>query len=86
MSRWRAIWLVARRELLERGRSRAFLLSLGLTVAFILAGIILPTLLGGPDKPTRLGIVGTPPASFASLLAQTADRAGVKISTELVSD
>jgi ABC-2 type transport system permease protein len=86
MSRWRAIWLVARRELLERGRSRAFLLSLGLTVAFILAGIILPTLLGGPDKPTRLGIVGTPPASFAPLLAQTAERAGVKISTELVQD
>jgi ABC-2 type transport system permease protein len=86
MSRWRAIWLVARRELLERGRSRAFLLSLGLTVAFILAGILLPTLLGGPDKPARLGIVGTPPASFAPLLAQTAERAGVKISTELVQD
>ena len=27
MSRWRSIWLVARREILERGRSRGFILS-----------------------------------------------------------
>ena len=39
MSRWRAIWLVARREIIERGRSRAFLIALGLTVVFILAGL-----------------------------------------------
>ena len=27
MSRWRSVWLVARREILERGRSRGFILS-----------------------------------------------------------
>ncbi len=27
MPRWRSVWLVARREILERGRSRGFLLS-----------------------------------------------------------
>jgi ABC-2 type transport system permease protein len=86
MSRWRAIWLVARREILERGRSRAFLLSLGLTVAFILAGIFLPSLLGGPDKATRIGIVGPPPAAFGAVLAQTAEAANVEIATELVPD
>ena len=34
MSRARAIYLVAKREILERGRSRAFLISLALTVFF----------------------------------------------------
>ena len=27
MSRWRSVWLVARREIIERGRSRGFVLS-----------------------------------------------------------
>ena len=54
MSRWRAIYLVARREILERGRSRAFLISLALTVVFLAAGIFLPTILGG-DEADKLG-------------------------------
>ena len=33
MSRWRSIWLVARREILERGRSRGFILSVLFTTA-----------------------------------------------------
>ena len=75
MSRWRAVWLVARREILERGRSRAFILSLGLTVALILAGIFLPTILAGPGADAeKLGIVGTPPAGFQARLALVATR------------
>ena len=27
MSRWRSVWLVAKREILERGRSRGFVFS-----------------------------------------------------------
>ena len=33
MSRWRSIWLVAKREILERGRSRGFILSVLFTTA-----------------------------------------------------
>ena len=33
MSRWRSVWLVARREILERGRSRGFILSVVFTTA-----------------------------------------------------
>jgi ABC-2 type transport system permease protein len=88
MSRWRAVWLVARREILERGRSRAFILSLGLTVALILAGVFLPTILGGPGGVDleKLGIVGTPPAGFQTRLALVADQAGAQVSTETIPD
>jgi ABC-2 type transport system permease protein len=87
MSRWRAVWLVARREILERGRSRAFIASLGLTLALILAGIFLPTILAGPGADAeKLGIVGAPPAGFQTRLAVVADQAGVEIATEIVAD
>jgi ABC-2 type transport system permease protein len=87
MRRWRAVWLVARREILERGRSRAFIASLGLTLALILGGIFLPTLLGGPGAGVeKLGIVGAPPAGFQTRLAVIANQAGVKTSPETVTD
>jgi ABC-2 type transport system permease protein len=87
MTRWRAIWLVARREILERGRSKAFLASLGLTVALILAGVFLPALLAGPGAGVeRLGIVGAPPAGFRTRLALIAEQSGVEISTATVAD
>jgi ABC-2 type transport system permease protein len=78
MSRTRAIWLVARRELIERGRSRAFLLSLLLSVAFIAAGSFLPTLLGGA-RAKDLGIVGTPPAGVTERIAAIGAQAGQQI-------
>jgi ABC-2 type transport system permease protein len=86
MSRWRAVYLVARREILERGRSRAFLISLGLTVVFIVAGIFLPQLLGGDDSADKLGVVGTPPAGFDAALAATAEQAGIEVVVEPVAD
>jgi ABC-2 type transport system permease protein len=85
MSRWRAIYLVARREILERGRSRAFLISLALTVAFLAAGIFLPTLFGG-NEADNLGIVGEPPPTFEQTLQATAEQADVKIVVETVPD
>ncbi|HET7029274.1 MAG TPA: ABC transporter permease [Candidatus Limnocylindrales bacterium] len=77
MSRRRAIWLVARRELIERGRSRAFLLSLLLTVALISLGVFLPSLIGR-DRAT-LGIVGPPPAGLAQVLEARADASGLSL-------
>jgi ABC-2 type transport system permease protein len=84
MSRARAIYLVARREILERGRSRAFLISLALTVVFVLAGIFLPKLIGGEDQAHKLGIVGTPPAGFEQALVATSAQADLKVATSSV--
>jgi ABC-2 type transport system permease protein len=86
MSRGRAIWLVARRELVERGRSRAFLISMALAVAFILAGVFLPSLLGGGPEISRVGVVGTPPPTFATALDLQAGQSGLDIVSEAVPD
>ena len=85
MSRVRAIYLVARREILERGRSRAFLISLGLTVVFLAAGIFLPSIIGGNDA-QALGVVGTPPAGFEPGLQAAAEQTDLKITVEQVPD
>ncbi len=42
MSRWRSVWLVARREILERGRSRGFILSVFFTTALVIGSFVSP--------------------------------------------
>lgn len=61
MSRWRSIWLVARREVLERGRSRGFILSVLFTTALVIGSFLVPALLFGEDEATRIGIVQPAP-------------------------
>ena len=80
MSRGRAIWLVARRELLERGRSRAFVFSLLLSLAIIGAGVILPGLIGGASSRT-LGIVGSAPAGVTDGIVAIGKQAQLGIRT-----
>jgi ABC-2 type transport system permease protein len=86
VSRRRAIWLVARRELLERGRSRAFLLSLILSVGIIVAGVFLPTLIGSGPGSQHLGVVGSPPSGLVPGLAASAKAVGLVLRVESVSD
>jgi ABC-2 type transport system permease protein len=86
MSRRRAIWLVARRELLERGRSRGFLVSLILSVAIILAGVFLPAIIGAGPGTQHLGIVGTAPAGVVDAIEATAKAASLPLTTEPVAD
>ena len=86
MSRRRAIWLVARRELIERGRSRAFLFSVILSVGIIVAGLFLPGLIGGSSGAQRLGIVGSAPTSVTDGLTATAKLANITVQTESIPD
>ncbi|MEO5940436.1 MAG: ABC transporter permease [Candidatus Limnocylindrales bacterium] len=86
MSRGRAIWLVARRELLERGRSRAFLFSLILSVAIIVAGIFLPTLIGKAADAQHLGIVGSAPAGLVANVEQASKGAGIIVTVDPIPD
>ncbi len=54
-----AVLLVARREFIERGRSKAFLISTAFTLVLIAAIVVVPTLIGGDDATTwTLGSVG----------------------------
>ncbi len=70
MSRWRAVRLVAMREILERGRSRGYVLSLAFTLLLLVGGFVLPQLLLA-DQATRLALVEQVPAGL-----ETAVQAG----------
>jgi ABC-2 type transport system permease protein len=76
MSRLRAIWLVARRELLERGRSKGFLAGLVLTEVFVVGSLLLQATLGAGENRIRLGYVGEPPPALAPGLTSAARQFG----------
>ena len=54
----RGLWLVAKRELRERGRSKGFLISSAISVVIILALIVLPQVVGGDPESYQVGSVG----------------------------
>ena len=76
MSRWRSVWLVARREILERGRSRGFILSVSfLTTALVMGSFIIPTILFGDDDITKIGLIEPAPPGLAAAITATASAA-----------
>jgi ABC-2 type transport system permease protein len=85
MSRLRSIRLVALRELIERGRSRAFLISVATTVVLLALGAALPSIAGGPGT-SPVGVVGAPPAQFNADLAALAGTAKIQVEVEPVGD
>jgi ABC-2 type transport system permease protein len=72
MSRWRSVWLVARREIIERGRSRGFILSVFLTTALVIGSFIVPTILFGDDDVTKIGVIQPAPASLGPAIETAA--------------
>jgi ABC-2 type transport system permease protein len=72
MSRWRSVWLVARREILERGRSRGFILSVFFTTALVVGSFVIPSLLFNDDDVTQVGVVQPPPPGLDAVVAATA--------------
>jgi ABC-2 type transport system permease protein len=72
-------WLVARRELRERARSRAFLASVALMVVTVAAVLIVPAMLkpGGGTK--DIGLTGRVPAGLAATIARQAHAAGLTV-------
>ena len=79
MSRWRSIWLVAKREILERGRSRGFVFSVAFTTLLVIGSFVVPTLLFGDEDPKVIGVVGPAPAGLESAMALTAGQLGQEV-------
>jgi ABC-2 type transport system permease protein len=86
MSRLRAIWLVGRREILERGRSRAFILSLVLTQLLIVGAFVLPMILGGDRDLLKLGVVEPAPAGLEAALTVAASPFGATVALTPYAD
>jgi len=79
MSRLRAIRLVAMREVIERGRSKGYVLSLVFTLFLLLAGFLLPSILIGDEEATRLSLVGAVPPGLEEALLATAEGADYEL-------
>jgi ABC-2 type transport system permease protein len=87
MNRTRAVYLVARRELVERARSRAFLIGLVITEALILAGFLLPSLFGGGgDDGLTVGYVGQPPSDVRTAITLAGTAFDTEVSIEPLAD
>jgi len=72
---WQA-WLVARREMRERSRSRAFQASVVVLIVGVAAMLILPALLE-PSSTRDIGITGPAPTALAATVAQQAQAGGI---------
>jgi ABC-2 type transport system permease protein len=79
MPRWRSIWLVARREILERGRSRGFILSVAFTTIIVVGSFVVPAILFGEDKPTRIGTVEPTPVGLSDAIQSSAGQFDRKV-------
>ena len=64
----RQTWLVAAREVRERGRSRAFLASVVLMLIGVVAAIVLPVLLDTGPGPKDVGLTGATPDGLTEAL------------------
>ncbi len=75
MPRWRSIWLVALREIIERGRSRGFILSVLFTTAIVVGSFLVPALLFSDDDADKIGVVQPPPPALESTIQTIASGA-----------
>jgi ABC-2 type transport system permease protein len=79
MTGWRQIWVVATREVRERGRSRSYLIALALMVVVVVAAIVVPPLLENNDS-RNVGLTGRTPAGLATAIeAQGRDVGGAVV-------
>jgi ABC-2 type transport system permease protein len=74
MSRWRSVWLVAKREIIERGRSRGFVFSVLFTTLLVVGSFVVPTVLFGEEERPSIGIVEPAPPGLDLTLSATAEQ------------
>jgi ABC-2 type transport system permease protein len=86
MSRWRNVWLVARREIIERGRSRGFVLSVLFTTLIVIASILVPTVLFADDGVTPIGVVDPAPEGLDAALEAGGTAFGLDVEIVEFSD
>ncbi len=72
-------WLVAAREIRERGRSAAFLVSVALMLIGVAAAIALPALLGTRPGTKDVGLTGAVPADLEAVLLPQGEAVGTTI-------
>jgi len=71
-------WLVARREIQQRGRTRVFAITTVILLIAVGLGVALPAILSGKAKPERVGIVGGSMAALTSIVTEAGRLVGTK--------
>ncbi len=80
MSRWAQVWLLAKREFVERGRSKAFIITMAILAAAVLAiGPVANALTGGEPTATTVGLAGIVLPGIEEELKAQGDIFGVEI-------
>jgi ABC-2 type transport system permease protein len=83
----RRMWLVARREWNQRARTTAFRISTLISIAAVVALIMVPEITGGGDKPTRtVGIVGASAPELPEALAAAGEQLDLTVLTREFAD
>lgn len=72
MNHWRQIAIIARREFVERARSKVFLTTMGFIAVLIIGGIALVSLIGTDEEATPLGIAGDSPTDIDRYIEEAA--------------
>ncbi|MEO1061205.1 MAG: ABC transporter permease [Actinomycetota bacterium] len=72
MTARQVIFLVARREIVERLRSRAYLVSTAFTAVLVVGFIVVPAILSGDDDPAAVGVTGDRSAELADRIGELA--------------
>lgn len=77
MNGMRQGWLVTRREIRERGRSRAFLASVALMAVLVTATLIIPTLVKPGGGARDVGLTGPAPPGLSATIEAQAHAGGI---------
>ncbi|MFZ0625092.1 MAG: ABC transporter permease [Acidimicrobiia bacterium] len=80
------VWQIARREIRERGRSRAYLITSALTLLIVVGLVVVPGLIGGGTSEYTIGALGQGNdaiATAAESLGNAKDEAGAEPSVSI---
>ena len=69
-------WLVARRELRLRAKTRTFLITTAIMLIAVALAVALPAVLSGKSKPDRIGVVGGVTPTVSGIVAEAGRLAG----------
>ena len=87
MSGARRVWLVVRREWIQRVRSTAFRVSTVISAAIVVAIIAIPQMYGGGTKPPRVvGVVGESSPQLQAVLQAAGRQVDLTVSTRAFED
>ena len=79
-SKWlRLTAIVAEREIRQRGRSRAFLISTIVLLLVVAAGVTIPAILAHSAKPQRVGVVGSQLAAMTEIVREAGRLTGTGV-------